>query len=190
MAKGWPAGVSKVEYKAYKAACENAAMVALGARYFKDALESGTVSRDFFVGLIPNESKINMVKYNENGNMNSNSNNDGGVVSNDGDEGDSDLIPIPGVNNWCLRASRREWIIWKLNVESNNWYQTAVGFRKIEDAIIYVARELQREKILAHKDLTKIGETNKEIIKTFENCIKKSFFIELEGKIKKLSENG
>jgi hypothetical protein len=189
MAKGWPSGVSKVEYKAYKEACEFAGFVHLGARDFKAALDSGSVLREFFTKYIPKGAVIKANSGNANGD-NSVNRESADAIGTDSDEGDSVLIPIPGASNWSLRASRREWIIWRLNAESNNWYQTAVGFRKIEDAIIYVARELQREKILAHKDLTKIGETNKEIIKTFENCIKKSFFVELEGRIKKLSENG
>ena len=189
MAKGWPAGVSKVEYKAYKAACEQASMPILGARGFQAALDAGEISRDFFVDLIPKDS---IIKVGANATPATNTPkmfNDASGID-DGEDSDSVLIPVPGVPNWGLRASRREWIIWKLNTESNIWYQTSNGFRKIEDAIIHVARELQREKILAHKDLTKLGEINNEITKIFESCIKKSFFEEMQAKIRKLGPNG
>lgn len=191
MAKGWPSGVSKVEYKAYKRSCEDTGMPPLGARDFQARLDSGAITRDSFSRYIPKDAVIKVggnatpvVKVAVPRDINS------AAPEGETDEQDSDLIPVPGTDAWGLRASRREWIVWHKNIESGAWYPTAVGFRKIEDAIIYVARELQREKILGHKDLTKLGQTNLEVFKTFENCIKKSFFTELEGKIKKLSENG
>lgn len=191
MAKGWPAGVSKVEYKAYKQACEAAATTHLGARDFQADLNSGMLKREFFANFIPKDANI-MVGGNATPNVKVAVPRDinSPAAEGESEEQDSDLIPIPGTDAWGVRASRREWLVWHKNIESGAWYPTPVGFRKIEDAIIYVARELQREKILGHKDLTKLGQTNLEVFKTFENCIKKSFFTELEGKIKKLSENG
>jgi len=102
MVRGWPAGVSKAEHRAYKAACEAVGMDPLGPRDFKADLDSGLISRDFFVDLIPKESVINIAKYSENsgGNVNTNTNRnrdngDGNMVNNDGDESESDLIPVP-----------------------------------------------------------------------------------------------
>ena len=180
MARGWVAGVSKLEYRAYKAACEASGIIPEGCHGFKAGLDSGKITHDFFSKYM---SEGGVVKVGSNANLVAKRNDNGEIEMSapDDEELESELIPI--TDTWAIKTSRHEWIIWKIN-SNGFWTQTAVGYRKIEDAIIYIARELQREKISAHKDIMKIGETNKEVFALFEKCIKQSLFVELEKKIR------
>lgn len=139
MGRGWPVGLSKTEYRAYKELCAAEGLTPLGGSDYRDKRLAGEIAAP--EGYITPVAKQSGPK----------SNDDNGDQNSEEDNMESQVIILDTDGFWGFTMSNYNLSVYKrilmLNNELSEWKDQKAHFRKFENMFNFVKNQMLKDEI-------------------------------------------